>query len=187
VSPSPPPAEQELEQLVDALIAQLERRVAEVAIADELVRERKRPIEMPEGREIFRTTGAWEAASTPCRDLRLLVGMDALRAFPAQAARSAREPSLEQRLAERLAQLSRARSLEYQRSDGGQQRLTLAELLERSSRLEMAYNPNDCAELRWGAAEGSAELSSCGRRAPETQRRAMERIRHWFVRRYACG
>jgi hypothetical protein len=187
VNPDPPPPEQELEQLVDALAAQLERRVQEVAIADEIVRERKRPIEMPEGRAIFRTTGAWEAVSTPCRDLRLLVGMDALLAYPKQAALAVGEPSLERELEERLSKLVAERSFAYQRSDGTQQRLTVADLLERRTRLEMAYNPNDCAELRWGASEQSAELSSCRRRAPEAQRRAMQRIRHWFVRRYACG
>jgi hypothetical protein len=187
VSPTPLPAEQELDELVEALHAQLERRVQEVAIADEIVRDRKRPIEMPEGREIFRTTGAWEAVSTPCRDLRLLVGMDALLAFPEQAARAHTAPALEKQLAEHLARQVAQRSIGYLRSDGSTQRLSLAELLARRTQLEMAYNPNDCAELRWGAAEGSSELSSCRRRAPDAQRRAMKRIRHWFVRRYACG
>lgn len=179
VSPTPPPPEQELDALLDALMQQLERRVAEVNVAEELVAERAAPIEMPEGRAIFRTTGAWEAVSTPCRDLRLLVGMDALLAFPKQAAR----PDLERRLEQRAAE----RAIDYVRSDGSKQRLTLRELIARRARFEMAYNPNDCPELRWGAAEGSPEIATCKRRAPEHQRRRMQRMRHWFQKRYACG
>ena len=182
VSPNPPPPEQELDALVDALAEQLLRRVAEVNVAEELVRERKSPIEMPEGREIFRTIGAWEAVSTPCRDLRLLVGIDALRAFPSEAPGGQRA-ALEARLAKRLAE----RRIEYTRSDGSKQTLTLAEIVSRRSAFEMAYNPNDCVELRWGAADGSPEAQSCSRRAPEHQRREMQRMRHWFVKRYSCG
>ena len=34
----------------------------------------------------------------------------------------------------------------------------------------MAYNPNDCVEVRWGATEGTPESATCKRRAPEDQR-----------------
>ena len=43
------------------------------------------------------------------------------------------------------------RSIAYQRSDGSPWKLTLADVLERAKALEMAYNPNDCVEVRWGA------------------------------------
>lgn len=186
ISPTPPPPEQELDDLTDALVAQLERRVDEVEASREIVDARKTPIDMPEGREIFRTTGAWEAASTPCRDLRLLVGMDVLLAFPKEAA-IAGPAGLRERLERRLSERAARTSIEYPRSNGEKQRLALAEILARRAAFEMAYNPNDCPELRWGAPEGSHELASCQRRAPVAQRRAMERMRHWFVKRYSCG
>jgi len=71
----------------------------------------------------------------------------------------------------------------YARSDGTPASLTLADLAERSAALEVAYNPNDCLEVRWGAPPGSAEASSCRRRAPEEQRRRMEVYRTWFHER----
>ena len=56
-------------------------------------------------------------------------------------------------------------------------------MIERSAALELAYNPNDCAELRWGAPAGSPELVSCRRRAPDEQRARMDRYRAWFHER----
>jgi hypothetical protein len=50
-------------------------------------------------------------------------------------------------------------------------------------RFEVAYNPNDCVELRWGAAEQSAEAATCRRRAPPGQRAQMETVRPWFRER----
>ncbi len=187
ISPRQPPPEQELDDLVAALMAQLERRVTEVQNAEDIVSERKTPIEMPEGREIFRTTGAWEAVSTPCRDMRLLVGIDTLLAYPEEAARLADDDAVTRTLRERLESVAKERFIAYPRSDGSKQRLSLAQIIARRGRFEMAYNPNDCPELRWGAAEGSAEASTCKRRASEAQKKAMERMRHWFSKRYSCG
>jgi hypothetical protein len=47
----------------------------------------------------------------------------------------------------------------------------------------MAYDPNDCVEVRWGAAPGSAEAATCHRAAPAEQRARMERYREWFRER----
>ena len=69
---------------------------------------------------------------------------------------------------------------QYTRSDGSPWTLTLAELLDRADQLEAAYNPNDCPELRWGAAEGSPEASTCRRRSPAEQQAKMQRYRGWF-------
>ncbi|MBK7579826.1 MAG: hypothetical protein IPI67_06415 [Myxococcales bacterium] len=191
ISPEPKPARQELQDLVGALLAQLERRVAEVDIAEQIVGARKTPIEMPEGRAMFRSTGPWEAVSTPCRDLRLLVGIDSVLSFPEQAARAeadaTRGEALRRELEAVLRTESESKAIEYTRSDAGKQRLSLAEVIRRRAAFEAAYNPNDCPELRWGAAEGSAELRSCRRRAPDAQRGSMARMRHWFVKRYSCG
>jgi hypothetical protein len=63
----------------------------------------------------------------------------------------------------------------------------LAELVERAKRLETAYNPNDCVEIRWGATEGTEEHATCERRAPEEQRKRMQQYRQWFARRERPG
>ena len=57
---------------------------------------------------------------------------------------------------------------------------TLADVVERAPNLEMAYNPNDCVELRWGALAKSDEASTCKRYAPAAQREKMSKYRAWF-------
>jgi hypothetical protein len=47
----------------------------------------------------------------------------------------------------------------------------------------MAYNINDCVELRWGAPEESEEASTCKRRASDAQRQKMTEYRAWFSER----
>jgi hypothetical protein len=47
----------------------------------------------------------------------------------------------------------------------------------------MAYNPNDCVELRWGAGAGSDEAKTCKMHAPDEQRARMETYRAWFHER----
>jgi len=49
--------------------------------------------------------------------------------------------------------------------------------------LEMAYNPNDCVELRWGAPARSEEASTCKRYAPQAQRAKMTKYRAWLHER----
>ena len=46
-------------------------------------------------------------------------------------------------------------SVAYRRTGGAEQRITLADVVARQSALEMAYNPNACIEIRWGAPDGS--------------------------------
>jgi hypothetical protein len=48
----------------------------------------------------------------------------------------------------------------------------------------MAYNPNDCVELRWAAPAGSDEASTCKRHAPAAQRAKMTAYRNWFRERH---
>ena len=62
--------------------------------------------------------------------------------------------------------------------------LTLKDVVDRMADLEMAYNPNDCVELRWGAPEGSDEASTCKRHAPAAQRAKMTEYRPWFRERH---
>ena len=61
--------------------------------------------------------------------------------------------------------------------------LTLDDIFKRTAAFEMGYNPNDGAEVRWGAPEGSAELSTCRRHAPAYQVERMKAMRVWFVKR----
>jgi hypothetical protein len=56
-------------------------------------------------------------------------------------------------------------------------------VVDRVTSLEMAYNVNDCVELRWGAPDKSDEASTCKRHAPGAQRAKMTKYRPWFQER----
>jgi hypothetical protein len=76
-----------------------------------------------------------------------------------------------------------ARKFSYTRSDGSAWTLALKDVLDRAGELEMAYNLNDCVELRWGAPAKSEEASTCKRYAPAAQRAKMLDYRAWFHER----
>jgi hypothetical protein len=76
-----------------------------------------------------------------------------------------------------------ARKFAYPRSDGSTWTLALKDVADRAEDLEMAYNPNDCVELRWGAPAASEEMSTCKRQAPQAQRAKMTKYRAWFNER----
>jgi hypothetical protein len=148
---------------------------------------------MPDGAAIFETNGPWEDFSTPARDFRLLIAIDVVRGYPDHVARRADryaipfgkgvagvKAELENVLASELS----SRKVSYTRSDGSQWTLSLKDVVDRAPALEMAYNPNDCVELRWGAAEGSSEASTCKRHAPAAQRAKMTGYRTWFHERH---
>ena len=78
------------------------------------------------------------------------------------------------------ASLIGTRGITYTRSDGSPWKLTVADMLARRAALEIAYNPNDCVELRWGAAEGSPEAATCKRHLPPEQKAKMAEYRAWF-------
>ena len=77
-----------------------------------------------------------------------------------------------------------ARKVTYTRSDGSPWTLTLKDVVDRAGDLEMAYNPNDCVELRWGAPDKSDEAATCKRHAPAAQRAKMTDYRGWFRERH---
>jgi hypothetical protein len=83
-----------------------------------------------------------------------------------------------------LASQLAARQFSYTRSDGSVWRLSLKNMIDRAADLEMAYNPNDCVEMRWGAPEGSEEAATCKRHAPAAQRAKMTEYRTWFHDRH---
>jgi hypothetical protein len=177
------------EDTLAALMEQLQTRVASVERGEAYVgAHRGQTIPMPSGAAIFETTGPWEDYSTPSRDMRLLIAMKVLDSLPE---RIRRHPELyrlggetPQQAAARISALhatrTQERTIEYRRSDGSPQRLTLAEIYDRRPALEIAYNPNDCVERRWGAPAGSDELATCNRRAPKDQQARMEQYRSWF-------
>jgi hypothetical protein len=73
-----------------------------------------------------------------------------------------------------------SRKITYTRSDGSPWTLSVKDVVDRSTAFEMAYNPNDCVELRWAAPDSSEEASTCKRHAPQAQRAKMSDYRAWF-------
>ncbi len=187
ISPAPMRLEVAIEALIGALEQQVLRRVESIDTAETWFRENPgKVIPMPEGSGIFLTSGPWEDLSTPSRDMRLLIAIDVIRDLPR---RVAAEPERFIRRGDEapeafLAAHLGARTFNYRRSDGTSQTLTLGDVVARAPALEMGWNPNDCPEHRWGAADGSPESSTCKRRAPVAQTRRMEEgMRQWFARR----
>lgn len=181
--------EQAYADTLDALVEQLQTRVDSVQRGETYVRAHPREtVGMPDGLAIFETIGPWEDYATPSRDLRLLIAMKVLLGLPDRIvahpelfrlegnAPRAAATAVEQAHAKAVEE----RAIEYTRTDGSPWRVTVGELLARKSALEMAYNPNDCVEVRWGAPEGSNERATCRRSAPPDQRAKMGSYRPWF-------
>jgi hypothetical protein len=178
--------------LIDALYEAVTRRVVSVANGEKWTASHPgEVIAMPEGDGIFLSAGPWEDFSTPSRDLRLLIAVDTVQGFAGTVRAhperygldiAAAGPKADALASDLNAELEQ-KSFAYVRSDGSEQRLTLRDVVERAPSLEVAYNPNDCIEVRWGAREGSPEMATCRRRAPEEQRRKMESYRGWFSSR----
>ena len=182
---------------MDAAITALEEQVKTRAIAVENGRKYQSSghgdATMPDGPSIFETNGPWEDFSTPARDFRLLIAIDVVRGYPDRVARRPERyaiPSgksvadVKTELQSTLAAQLAARKFTYTRSDGSAWTLALKDVIDRIAELEMAYNPNDCVELRWGAPDKSDEASTCKRHAPATQRAKMTEYRAWFRDRH---
>jgi hypothetical protein len=177
------------EDMLDALVEQLQARVGSVDNGERYVRAHPNPpVPMPQGAHIFETIGPWEDYATPSRDMRLIIAMNVLTALPDRIVRhpelyvlGGRRPEEARAEVEALhARRVRERTIIYTRSDGSPWTLTVADLLARKAAFEIAYNPNDCVEVRWGAAAGADEHVPCRRRAPEEQRARMAAYRAWF-------
>lgn len=173
---------------LDALMEQLETRVRSVDNGEDYKRTHRGTIPMPRGPAIFETTGPWEDYSTPSRDMRLLIAMKVLENLPKRIRRypelyvlRGETPSAAAaRIARLHARLTEERFVRYTRSDGSSWQLSLAEIYRRRPELEVAYNPNDCVERRWGASPGTPEYDTCRRQAPAAQRARMDEYRPWF-------
>ncbi len=193
MSPAPLDPMRAMMEAIAALEEQVKARVTSVENGRKYQNSGRADVEMPAGPSIFETTGAWEDFATPSRDLRLLIAIDVVRGFPERVARRPNRyamPSgksvadvkaeMERVLASELA----TRKFSYTRSDGSAWTLALKDVIERQGALEMAYNLNDCVELRWGAPAGSDEASTCKRHAPAAQRAKMTDYRRWFRERH---
>jgi hypothetical protein len=192
LSPAPLDPTQALLETVDALEEQVKTRVNSVDNGRKFLASGKTAADMPDGAKIFETTGEWEDFSTPSRDLRLLIAIDVARGIPARVARRPERYAMpagktpEQVRGDLEARLTRElheRTFKYARSDGSDFELRLQDVVDREPSLEMAYNPNDCVEARWGAPAGSAEGATCKGRAPSEQLAKMTGYRSWFHER----
>lgn len=172
-----------------ALMEQLEARVRSVDNGEAYLRAHPGTVvPMPSGAAIFETIGPWEDYSTPSRDMRLLIAMQVLVDLPERIRRhpelyrleGENPPSAAARIETLHRQSLESHFIRYTRSDGSPWSLSLADIYERRPHLELAYNPNDCVEWRWGATPGSPDYATCRRRAPADQQARMEEYRPWF-------
>jgi hypothetical protein len=190
INPHPLDPLRAFEDLHDAIHERLRARVKAVANGEKHMQETSfKVIPMPQGSQIFQTSGPWEDYSTPARDMRLLIALDVLTDFPDKVLRnpeafaipnSKKSEDLKVELINLHKKWAKEITITYMRSNGLLHTLSLAEILTRIERLEMAYNPNDCVEIRWGATEGNEESSTCERRTPVDQRLRMGSYRKWF-------
>lgn len=190
INPQPLAPQERMASLLDALEEAAKRRVLAVDNGEAYMREHPGSIVgMPQGADIFETEGPWEDYATPSRDMRLLIAIDTVLDLPARIERTPERFALpehtdpKQAADTARADLRRAlavRHIQYARSDGSTQVLNLGDIIARAEALEMAYNPNACAEARWAAPTGSAERSTCRREIPAEQERRMLVYRAWF-------
>ena len=194
INPKPLDPETELLGLIQALYEQLLVRITSVANGEAYFKSHPGAIiSMPSGAAgIFQAGGQWEDFSTPNRDLRLLIAMDEVLNFPELITHSpkdfnfSRQVTPEQakkNLQSLLDQKAAELTISYTHEDGTIQKLTVGEILKRRDAFEMAYNPNDGIEIRWGAPENSEERSRCRRHAPAYQIEKMRSVRTWFSKR----
>ena len=194
MSPEPLDPVKAMTDAVASLNEQVKTRVTSVENGRKYQEKTAGETAMPNGASIFEAAGAWEDYSTPARDFRLLIAIDVVRGFPDHVARRADRfampagkgaADMKSQLQAVLASELASRKITYTRSDGSPWTLSLKDVIDRATDFEMAYNPNDCVELRWGAAENSDEASTCKRHAPQAQRARMSSdYRTWFRERH---
>jgi hypothetical protein len=192
MSPAPLDPLHAMKEAITSLEEQVKVRVTSVENGRKFQNSGRGEAKMPDGAAIFETTGAWEDFATPSRDLRLLIALDVVRGFPDRVSRRPERYAMpkDKSVADVKTELQSVlvsellmRKVSYTRSDGSAWTLTLKDVFDRATDLEMAYNLNDCVELRWGAPAKSEEASTCKRFAPSAQRAKMTKYRAWFHER----
>lgn len=191
INPKPLPPVAAYRERLDALYELLQERIDSVKAGEVYMKKQGyRVVKMPRGPRIFETRGPWEDFSTPARDMRLLIAIRDVQRFPERVVtqpqrfslKAGQDPKAAQAAMRALfARVSKEKRITYVKSDGSNKELTMADVIARSKGLEVAYNPNDCVELRWGAS--GDELATCKRRAPKQQQQQMRRYRRWFAQR----
>ena len=193
MSPEPLDPVRAIKGAIDSLEEQVKTRVTSIENGRKWQNSGHGDATMPDGPSIFETNGAWEDYSTPARDFRLLIAIDVVRGYPDRVARRPDRYAIPpgQSVADVKAQLQNvlaselaARKFSYTRSDGSQWTLSLKDVIDRMPNFELAYNPNDCVELRWAAPDESDEALTCKRHAPAAQRAKMVGYRAWFRDRH---
>jgi hypothetical protein len=193
MSPEPLDPMSAMTDAITSLSEQIKTRVTAVENGRKYQAKATADTSMPDGASIFQAAGPWEDFSTPARDFRLLIAIDVVRGFPDRLARRSDRYAIpagktvadvKNELQSVLASELAARKITYTRSDGSPWTLSVKDVVDRATLYEMAYNPNDCVELRWGAAENSEEASTCKRHAPQAQRAKMSEYRPWFRDRH---
>ena len=193
MSPAPLDPLRAMREAITALEEQVKTRVTAVENGRKFQNSGHGAADMPDGPAIFATSGPWEDFSTPARDFRLLIAIDVVRGYPDRVVRRPERYAMPRNrsVADVKAELERAlaselsaRRFSYTRSDNSMWTLSLKDVVDRAVDLEMAYNPNDCVELRWAAPNKSDEVSTCKRYAPAAQHAKMAKYRSWFRERH---
>jgi hypothetical protein len=192
MSPAPLDPLRAMTEAITSLEEQVKTRVVSVENGRKFQSSGRGEAAMPDGASIFETTVAGKHCASPSRDLRLLIAMHVVRgvtdrvarrperyAMPKDKSAADVKAELEKVLASELS----TRKFSYTRSDGSAWTLALKDVIDRAGALEMAYNVNDCVELRWGAPQKSDEAATCKRQAPQAQRAKMAGYRAWFHER----
>lgn len=195
INPEPLAPRAAYEEQINALHELVQKRIDSVATGEAYMKSSSyKVVPMPRGKRIFQTSGPWEDYSTPSRDFRLLVAIHEVLRFPQKvvahpkrfALPADKDATTVARELETLRQrLGKTKKVRYKKSDGSEKELTILDVISRRKAMEMAYNPNDCVELRWGAT--GKELESCARHAPAEQRARMSQYRPWFAKRLRPG
>ena len=193
MSPAPLDPLRAMKEAITSLEEQVKTRVTAVENGRKFQNSGHGEAGMPDGPAIFETNGPWEDFSTPARDFRLLIAIDVVRGYPDRVARRPERYAMPKgksvadvkaELQSVLASELSARKFSYTRSDGSAWTLSLKDVIDRAVDIEMAYNPNDCVELRWAAPDKSDEASMCKLHAPPAQRAKMTKYRTWFRERH---
>ena len=195
MSPEPLDPVRAIEDAITDLDEQVKTRVTSVENGRKYQDKQNGDMAMPNGPSIFETTGAWEDYFPLQRAISVCLiaigcgtegfptisrGSSERYVIPSGKSATDVKSELQSVLASELAM----RKFSYTRSDGSQWTLSLKDVVDRAADFEMAYNPNDCVELRWGASENSEEASTCKRHAPQAQRAKMSEYRTWFHERH---
>lgn len=171
----------EFREQVRALCRDVSDRVVAVDAAIAVgIHRSPHPSSLPEN--IYGTTGDWEMYSTPSRDARLKAAFRELRetvaALPNLASLA---PLLRSAWTEEIARPECR--FAYVNSAGARVSLSMDDVLDRL--FSLSFDPYHCIELRWGAAPGSPEMSTCHDDANKLWwYRAERRLRNRIDREY---